>query len=145
MSLLRFSFERGGSLLAKLNDKTPTTCPALLEIFPLESMLRHTRWCGREIYMPICTNNLPLKENQTCIVSKFDLAYWREWDVEETVTPQETLSLFYGAERLAFHGGILTVNVVGRVLWEYEDMLDTIGERIWSSGFEGVKVELIPE
>lgn len=145
MSLLKFSFERGGSLLAKLNCEAPTTSPAILEILPIESTLRHTRWCGREIYMPIRTMNLPSKENQTCIVSKFDLVYWREWDAENGVTPKETLSLFYGAERLSFHGGLLTVNVVGRVLWEYEEMLETVGERVWSAGFEGVKVELIPE
>ena len=53
--------------------------------------------------------------------------------------------MFYGAEKLSFHGGLITVNVIGRILWEQEEMLETIGERVWSSGFEKVKVELLPE
>ena len=145
MSCLKFHFERGGFLVANLRESVPTSFKAVMEILPIESRLQHTRWCGREVYLPITTLNAPAKENQTGIVSKFDLAYWREWDAQEGGPVAETLSLYYGAERLSFHGGLLIVNVIGRVLWEYEEMLETIGERVWSSGFEGVKVELIPE
>ena len=143
MSCLKFHFERGGFLVASLKENAPSTLRAVTEILPIESRLQHTRWCGREVYLPITTLHAPAKENQTGIVSKFDLTYWRDWDVQEGAA--EALSLFYGAERLSFHGGLLTVNVIGRILWEYEEMLDAIGERVWSSGFEGVRAELLPE
>ena len=145
MVQLRFIFARGGELVADLNDKTPATQRELLRILPVDSELRHTRWCGREVFLPV-VNGVPLvQENQTGIVSKFDVAYWREWEAAPGVQPAETLSFYYGAERLQFHGGLLTVNVIGRIRWEQEAMLDEIGERIWRCGFEAVRVERISE
>ena len=73
---LGFSFEKGGNLFVELCDKTPHTLRTLSKILPLESEARHTRWCGREVYFPICTRQTPCRENQTSTVSKFDVAYW---------------------------------------------------------------------
>ncbi|MCC8057116.1 DUF3830 family protein [Cloacibacillus sp.] len=145
MSYFKFHFERGGFLTTRLRDDAASTVTSVLEIIPVESQVQHTRWCGREIYIPIKTLHLPEKENQTCVVSKFDLVYWRDWDFKDQNHAPETLSMFYGAEKLGFHGGQITVNVIGRVLWEEEKMLEAIGERIWSLGFEKVRVELLPE
>lgn len=78
---LGFSFEKGGNLSVELCDKTPHTLRTLSKILPLESEARHTRWCGREVYFPICTRQTPCRENQTSTVSKFDVAYWTEWDI----------------------------------------------------------------
>ena len=145
MSCLRLHFERGGALIAKLRDDAVSSSASIMEILPFESRIQHTRWCGREIYLPIKTLRRPEKENQTGVVSKFDLVYWRDWDFKDQEHAPETLSMFYGAETLSFHGGLITVNVIGRILWKQEEMLETIGERVWSSGFERVKVELLPE
>lgn len=143
---LGFSFEKGGNLFVELCDKTPHTLRTLSKILPLESEARHTRWCGREVYFPICTRQTPCRENQTSTVSKFDVAYWTEWDIHanppDSLT-EETLSFYYGAEVLRFHGGPLKVNVIGRISWDQESLLEEIGERVWHCGFEKIKISLI--
>lgn len=145
MEYIRMIFERGGELTIGLNsDQAPQTVASILNSLPFESRLTHTRWCGREVYFDFYTKELPPMENNTGIVSKFDVGYWREnW--EQTFPsgerPAETLSFYYGPEHLSFHGGWITVNRIGRVLWEQEEMLDKIGERIWKEGTEKVWIE----
>jgi len=145
MEYIRMIFERGGELTVGLDEKkAPQTVKSILESIPCESILKHSRWCGREIYLDFYSRELPPKENNTCIVSKFDVAYWREsWSEEGlgSVRPGEALSFYYGPEHLSYHGGFIHVNVIGRVLWEQEEMLDKIGKRIWQSGIEKVWLE----
>lgn len=145
MVQLKFSFARGGELVADLHDNAPTTLRAVLSILPVTSELRHTRWCGREVFLPILTKNAPKKENHTSCVSKFDVAYWRDWDADPGAPIAETLSFYYGAEHLQYHCGVISVNLIGHISCEQEATLDEIGNRIWTSGFETVRVELFTQ
>ncbi len=144
MSKLQISFEKGGTLIAVLNDKSPKTIMSIMEILPIESTIFHTRWCGREISLGIETTTKPPFENSTNIVSKFDIAYWRDWENKMTgddFSINEAVAIYYGPETLRYHGGPLTTNIIGRIVWEQEDLLDSIGTRIWRCGHEKVLVE----
>ena len=55
----------------------------------------------------------------------------------------EAIALYYGPELLRYHDGLIRVNVIGRVRWEQEELLEEIGERIWKRGVEEVRVERI--
>ncbi len=143
MDGLKFTFERGGTIYARLFDLTSESKKSILEILPIESNINHTRWCGREVYTGIKTTTKPSKENQTAIASKFDVTYWRDWDrdCEGKGQQAESLSLFYGTDLLQWHDGLLHVNVIGRVGVEQEDLLEEIGLRVWQQGSEKVTVE----
>lgn len=144
MKKIQISFEKGGILIAQLNNLAPKSTGSLLEILPVESKVAHTRWCGREISLPIKTLIKPLKENCTNIVSKFDIAYWRDWDNQISPADQqvsEALAMYYGPEVLRFHNGLLSTNIIGRINWEQEALLESIGLRIWEFGHERVLVE----
>lgn len=144
MQKIKINFEKGGALIAELNDRAPESVKSLLEILPIESTIFHTRWCGREISLGIKTLNKPPKENYSNIVSKFDIAYWRDWDGQVCGQDQvvdEALALYYGPEMLRYHNGLLTTNIIGRVGWEQEELLESIGLRIWEFGRERVTVE----
>jgi len=144
MKKLKLCFEKGGTLIAVLNDKAPNTVKSILEILPIESTMVHTRWCGREISLGIKTIKKPPMENCTNIVNKFDIAYWRDWNniiSSEDATFSEALAIYYGPEILRYHGGFLTTNIIGRILWEQEELLEEIGIRIWRHGQEKVFIE----
>lgn len=143
MDGLKLTFQRGGVIYVKLNDISKNTKNSILDILPINVEILHTRWCGREIYANITTKKSPPKENQTTIVSKFDVTYWREWEMGQdgVKAPTEAISLFYGPELLRYHGGLLTVNIIGRVLEEQESLLEEIGLRVWKSGKESVNIE----
>lgn len=144
MEKIQISFEKGGTLIAQLNNRAPQSVASLLEILPVESRIFHTRWCGREISLGLKTLTKPPKENHTNIVSKFDIAYWRDWENQVSPGEQEiceALAMYYGPEVLRFHNGLLTTNVIGRINWEQEALLESIGLRIWEFGHERVLVE----
>ncbi|MGI6091120.1 MAG: DUF3830 family protein [Saccharofermentanales bacterium] len=143
MDGLKFTFQKGGVLYARFNKLSEKTKKSILDILPFETVISHTRWCGREIYANIETKNRPPKENQTTTVGKFDMTYWRDWDLdsEDIAAQSGAISLFYGSELLRFHNGLLHVNVIGRVDIEQEQQLEEIGLRIWQEGFEKVTVE----
>jgi hypothetical protein len=144
VSKLQISFEKGGTLIAVLNDKAPKTIKSIMEILPIESVIFHTRWCGREISLGIETTKKPPFENSTNIVSKFDIAYWRDWENKiagDHFSINEAVAIYYGPEMLRYHGGPLITNIIGRIVWEQEDLLDSIGTRIWRCGHEKVIVE----
>ncbi|GAW28863.1 DUF3830 family protein [Carboxydocella sp. ULO1] len=146
MNQIKISFQKGGELIADLNERAPETIKRILEILPLTSTMVHTRWCGREISCGISTKVKPPQENCTSIVSKFDVVYWRDWESEKPLTEapaEEAIALYYGPELLRYHNGILRVNVFGRIKWEQEDLLETIGTRIWRHGIESVKIEIV--
>ena len=144
--LLRF--ERGGELIVELNEQAPQTVKRVLEALPCENFAMHTRWCGREVSFGIETRERPPKENHTGIVSKFDVTYWRDWNNEGSEAMPgspglEAIAFYYGPEKLSYHGGVITVNVIGRVAWQQEELLEEIGLRIWQKGFEQVRAEEI--
>ena len=145
MQLIKISFERGGILMGRLNDRAPASVRSFLEILPIETSVFHTRWCGREINMEIKTIHRPPRENCSNIVSKFDIAYWRDWDNQVNASEQiaqEAVAIYYGPEMLRYHNGLLSTNIIGRVDWEQEELLESIGLRIWEFGREGVRMEL---
>jgi len=140
------SFERGGELIVHLNEQAPETVQRVLEALPYENYAMHTRWCGREISFGIETKELPPKENNTGIVSKFDVTYWRDWDNgSKEAMPgapgREAIAFYYGPEKLSYHGGSICANIIGRVDWMQEQLLEEIGLRIWQKGFEQVKAQ----
>lgn len=146
MKQIRVVFQRGGELIGDLNDRAPETVKRFLEILPLETTVVHTRWCGREISFGISTRTKPPQENTSTIVSKFDIAYWRDWESSkplEEAPAEEAMAVYYGPELLRYHNGLIRVNIVGRIKMEQEELLETIGIRIWRQGIETVKVEKV--
>lgn len=142
MDGLKISFEKGGTIYAKFHKKDSTAIEYLKSILPFDTEIFHTRWCGREIFMPITTENNSIGSELTKNVSKFDLVYWMK---EKGDIHNETISLFYGAESLQFYGGPLYVEIIGRVSVDQEELLDEIGERVWLMGKERVKIEKITD
>lgn len=136
MGGLKFIFEKGGVLFAEFFKYDSNAIKNITKILPIKTEIYHTRWCGREIYMPIRTENTRECEDVTKYVSRLDLVYWIKKGGEK-----ETISLFYGAESLQFYGGPLYVEIIGRVSLDQEDLLDEIGERIWLKGKEKVSIE----
>jgi hypothetical protein len=142
MNKLMIGFEKGGTLIGILNERAPQSVKSIMEILPIRSTIFHTRWCGREISLGIQTNNKAPLENFTNTVSKFDIAYWRDWDGNIPDAPvNEALAFYYGPELLRCQSGLLITNVIGRILWEQEELLEQIGARIWEHGTEKVLVE----
>lgn len=143
MSKIKLTFERGGTLVASMNNLSPKSVDSLLEILPITSTVFHTRWCGREVSAGIKTKNPPPKENCSTHVSKFDVTYWRDWDgvVNEKGSVKEAIAIYYGAEMLRYHNGLLSANIIGRIQIEQEELLEEIGIRIWEYGKEKVTIE----
>ncbi|OLN29853.1 hypothetical protein DSOL_3384 [Desulfosporosinus metallidurans] len=78
------------------------------------------------------------------MVSKFDIAYWRDWESNkplEEAPGEEAMAIYYGPELLSYHNGLIRVNIIGRIRMEQEELLETIGMRIWRQGIEKIKVE----
>jgi len=148
MKKIKMNFEKGGCLIATLNESAPKTVISFIDCLPITTSVVHTRWCGREFSVGIDTKNKPPKENFTNTVSKFDVAYWRDWNNNIAIKEApsiEAISFFYGAELLRYHAGELIVNVIGRIDYNQEELLDEIGERIWLEGKEKVTIELFKE
>ncbi len=140
--MIRAKFERGGELIIELNDSALETQRCILEVVPFESKVLHSRWCGREINFAINTKSKPPLENETSSVSKLDVVYWRDWDEKEEKA-SEAIALYYGAETLRYHKGLIHANVIGRVHIDYEKILEQIGVRVWQYGMENVVLEII--
>lgn len=147
MKKIKLTFEKGGSLtVTPLADMADTT-ECITGIMPCDSKLVHTRYCGREICFPIATMVKPPKDNLTCLANKFDVAYWRNWESPADGLPgspgAETISFYYGPEKLNFQTQPIYVSVFGRIDPREEAILDEVGNRVWQCGFEDVHVELI--
>ncbi|KUO42652.1 MAG: hypothetical protein APU95_04520 [Hadesarchaea archaeon YNP_N21] len=135
-----FVFERGGKFEAELlPELAPYTVARILELLPIEAVLYHTRWCGREIYFPVKTERKIPRENQTIQTNTGDVAYWREWEKGE---PSETIAVYYGAEIVRDHRGFLPVNVFARVPQSQWKVIEDVGLRVWQHGVERVWVRL---
>jgi hypothetical protein len=140
---IRFDFEKGDSITARLLPAgAPKTVEYVLGLLPVASTAYHTRWCGREVYVPLDGRGGTRPENETATVSFGDVVYWREWGREGG---PETISVFYGAESVRDHRGILTVNVIGRVPGDQLANLEQIGLRVWQQGIEKVRVEPVED
>jgi hypothetical protein len=142
---VRLEFQRGGVLVADvLADVAPQTAAAVLSALPLDTTAYHTRWCGREVYFPLTLGgSAPPRENDTSSVNTGDVIYWREW--EKTEGASEALSVYYGAEVVRDHRGLLPVNVFARVSQDQWPKIAEIGVRIWQRGIETVRVTRISE
>lgn len=145
MVKLRMVFEKGGELTATLNQEgAPKSVKAVLDALPIKSYVAHTRWCGREFSLGFSSADPPPKEAHTGMASKFDVFYWRNWDGEALAEAQatEAISIYYGPEKMEYHGGRLTANLIGHIDYDQEKQLEEIGLRIWQKGFENVVVTL---
>ncbi|MBC7220094.1 DUF3830 family protein [Candidatus Bipolaricaulota bacterium] len=142
-SRVQFSFERGGVVIADLApDLAPQTVRSLLALLPLTATVYHTRWCGREIYLPTTSGGEIPRENQTVQTSTGDVTYWREWDKPNSVAA-EAISIYYGPEVVRDHRGYLLVNVFARVPQRQWKTIEEIGLRVWQCGIEQVRVSLV--
>lgn len=143
---IKLEFERGGTLYGYLDsEKAPRTVEEVVKVLPFTVTAVQSRWCGREISWGIVTEKLPPRENSTGIISKFEITYWRPWDRTEK-TPEssafESLAFYYGAEKPSYHDGALSLNVIGHICYEQEELMVEIGERIWLQGVEKVRCSL---
>lgn len=142
---IRFTFERGGDLIAELAPNlAPQTVRSLLALLPLTASVYHTRWCGREIYLPVASRIEIPRENQTAHANTGDVTYWREWD-RAGPKSAEAISIYYGAEVVRDHRGYLPVNVFARVAQEEWGTIEEIGLRVWQRGIEQVTVSSVEE
>jgi hypothetical protein len=142
MRRILFTFENGEKLPATLLEKkSPQTCQIVWEALPLTSVVRHSRWSGREVNFEIKTTNKPKKENQTIFTSIGEVVYWREWPLESEPKVSEVLAIYYGAEHTRSHRGDEPVNVFAQIDHNFLGLLEAIGERIWLNGTERVRVE----
>jgi hypothetical protein len=141
-SRIRFTFERGGELVADLlPEAAPKTIERVLEVLPHETRVYHTRWCGREINFPMESMNPVPRENQTATANTGDVIYWKEWETEEN--PPEALAIYYGAEIIRDHRGFLLVNVFARISQDQWPQIEEIGIRVWQKGVEKICMEVV--
>lgn len=138
---IRFSFERGGELIANLlPEAAPKTVERVLEVLPYETTVYHTRWCGREINFPIKSMKQVAREYQTATANTGDVIYWKEWETDEN--PPEALAIYYGAEIIRDHRGFLPVNVFARISQDQWPQIEEIGIRVWQQGVEQIRIEV---
>jgi hypothetical protein len=139
---IRLTFERGGVLVADLlAGAAPRTIRQVLQVLPHEATVYHTRWCGREINLPIKSRERVPRENQTATANTGDVVYWQEWETEDN--PPEALAIYYGAEVIRDHRGFLPVNVFARVSQDQWPLIEEIGLRVWQHGIEKIRVEVV--
>lgn len=133
---LKLSFERGGELeLEVLTDVAPKTIEVILGLLPIENIVYHSRWSGREINTEIKTGKTVSRENQTIQTKTGDVVYWREW---EKVSPEaaEVIAIYYGPELTRDHRGFQPVNVFATIDPTQWKLIEEIGIRIWRKGGE---------
>lgn len=136
---LEFRFERGSTLTAELLlDKAPKTIEAVLASLPLQAMVYHSRWSGREINFPLQAKLPVPRENETTQTNIGDVIYWKEWEKEEGAA--EAIAIYYGAELTRDHRGLLPVNIFARIPPSQWLLIEEIGIRIWQQGGEQVEV-----
>ena len=139
---IKFTFERGGELYADLlASHAPQTIKKVLSVLPYQTMVYHTRWCGREINFPFKSLEPVSREKQTATANTGDVVYWKEWETEED--SPEALAIYYGAETIRDHRGFLPVNVFARISPDQWPLIEEIGVRVWQKGIEKIRVEVI--
>jgi len=141
---IKFTFERGGELVADLlANNAPQTIKKVLAVLPYETMVYHTRWCGREVNFPIKSLEPVSRENQTATANTGDVVYWTEWETCEN--PPEALAIYYGAEVIRDHRGFLPVNVFAKISPDQWPLIEEIGIRVWQKGIEKIRVEVVED
>ncbi|WP_269320959.1 DUF3830 family protein [Bacillus sp. UNC438CL73TsuS30] len=115
------------------------------EALPLSSLVKHSRWSGREVNFEIKTTNKPKKENQTISTSIGEVIYWRDWPVDSDPEVSEVLAIYYGAEHTRSNKGDEPVNVFAQIDYDCHGLLEAVGERIWLNGTEKVRIERIED
>jgi hypothetical protein len=139
---ISISFEDGTDVpVTLLPEQAPETCERVVAQLPIESELRHSRWCGREINTSLSIDSEIPRENQTAHTSRGDVVYWRDWVMPEGQTV-EALAVYYGPEFTRGPQGPLRVNRFGRVPEEYWEDLTEVGERIWLGETEVVSLSV---
>ncbi|HUT66066.1 MAG TPA: DUF3830 family protein [Spirochaetota bacterium] len=142
---LVFSFERGGKLTASLlPEHNPKTVSVFIKMLPLEAVVYHSRWSGREINFPVKSSEKIPRENQTAQTNTGDVIYWREWE-KEGFEAAEAIAIYYGPEVTRDHRGYLPVNVFARIPDSQWKAIEEIGLRIWQHGTEKVEVRIAEE
>ncbi|MDD9311857.1 DUF3830 family protein [Cytobacillus firmus] len=146
MKRILITFENGESFPATLKeDKAPQTCEKVWEALPLCSVVRHSRWSGRDLNFAIKSNGLPKRENQTIFTSIGEVVYWRDWPLETDSKVNEVIAMYYGAEHTRSNKGDELVNVFAQIDYTHFELLETVGERIWLNGTEKIKIEKLIE
>ncbi|MGM0900495.1 MAG: DUF3830 family protein [Bacillota bacterium] len=146
MRKLKIKFERGGEVYATLlEEKAPNTCNGIWNQLPIESEMTHTRWSGREIYTSITDRPNLVRENQAIYMSVGEVCYWRDWTWEESPTPPQAISIYYGADMARSQKGSEQVNVFAQVDYQDFKKLAEIGERVWLKGKEKVFIDRYEE
>ncbi|AND40568.1 DUF3830 family protein [Cytobacillus oceanisediminis] len=146
MKRILITFENGESFPATLKeDKAPQTCEKVWEALPLCSVVRHSRWSGRDLNFAIKSNGLPKRENQTIFTSIGEVVYWRDWPLETDSKVNEVIAMYYGAEHTRSNKGDELVNVFAQIDYTHFELLETVGERIWLNGTEKIKIEKMIE
>ncbi|WP_404354837.1 DUF3830 family protein [Cytobacillus firmus] len=146
MKRILITFDNGESFPATLKeDKAPQTCEKVWEALPLCSVVRHSRWSGRDLNFAIKSNGLPKRENQTIFTSIGEVVYWRDWPLETDSKVNEVIAMYYGAEHTRSNKGDELVNVFAQIDYTHFELLETVGERIWLNGTEKIKIEKMIE
>lgn len=144
MKQIRLIFEKGGALLAVLDEeRAPKTSEMVWEAIPFQATVTHSRWSGREVNFETELNQIPPRENQSIYTSLGDLCYWRDWRKSESKPFKHVLAVYYGPEMARSHMGEEPVNIIGSIIPSSIKKLNHVGERIWKEGFERVRVEKV--
>lgn len=142
---VEFEFEKGGVLRAEVSPHARETFACLSSQMPIDAKVFQARWSGREIFVPIKLPKKPPRERQTIRTSLGDVIYFFEWAEQYEYTGFEAIGMFYGPEIVREWRGDAPVNVWARILPEYFPLLESIGERVWRQGGEGISVRIVPQ
>jgi hypothetical protein len=142
---LEFTFQRGGSLIVDTVAPATRTCQAIQQDLPIDAKVFQARWSGKEIFVPIALKQKPPREAQSIRASLGDVIYFREWEGSYEHTGFEAIGLFYGPEIVREWRGDAPVNVFGRVDPSQFELLQTIGERVWREGGEGISIRILAD
>ncbi|MEM3489197.1 MAG: DUF3830 family protein [Nitrososphaerota archaeon] len=140
---IKFCFEKGGILEGELKREygSPQTLQLLESFGKYKGLARHSRYSGREVYIPISSSFLAPKEKCSIYLSKGDITYWRDWRGNGK---EPVISFFYGPELARSSQGDEPVNIIGRIKEDQIQQSEEIGERIWLEGAELVEIEILP-
>ncbi|MDM5196734.1 DUF3830 family protein [Fictibacillus enclensis] len=146
MRRIVITFENGEKFPATLQeDLAPQTCEQVWEALPFTSVVKHSRWSGREVNFELKTNVHPKRENQTISTSVGEVIYWRDWLNESEPDVCEVLAIYYGAEHTRSHKGDELVSVFAKIDQDHLKRLKTVGERIWLQGTETIQLQKLSE
>lgn len=141
MKKIKVTFKSSNSVIGTLHDNE--TANIIYESLPLESTAIHSRWSGREVNFTLNLKGSPKRENQSIYTSIGDICYWRDWrnEANDTMLTKHVVAIYYGSEHARSHIGDEPVNIFGKIDEEYIEKIKQIGENIWLTGTEIVRIE----